>query len=392
MPRALLAASIGALLAFVADALALRLLHPVTFASYLVIFVLAELLLAVFAVAPQLAAVRALAPAVCGGSDLDVVRLTLGVRRLWSLLQRRVGTALLVALLLGVLFLGFSAPVVGVCAVVFCVFALGGRLHLEGALVAGLIRPVSTLVAVSIVPSATVVALLLVLAVLPLGASPAVVSGVRLCGLAAGLLTARGVIAACVPTVGVGIRTVAAQQPVPWDAFWTWTAASLAERSVSVVPLLAVLVLAADPLVAAAYAMAWRASSVVDAGVVVHAVVRPAVAAASARSAPGIRDVCSPSAGVASAALWWTLFVGVLVAGPLTAGDAVLALFFGLPADPFRSYLRWLLVGRLGVVAAGPGAEVLKVGGQHLARCRAAVVIALPALVLAVAFAGRRPR
>ena len=183
----------------------------------------------------------------------------------------------------------------------------------------------SALVAVSIVPAAAAVALLLVLAISPLGASPAVVSSVRLCGLAAGLLTARAVIAACAPIVGVGTRTVAAKQPVPWDVFCTWTAASLAERSVSVVPLLAVLTLVADPLVAAAYAMAWRASSIDDAGVVVHAVVRPAVAAASARSAADI--------------------AGVLVAGPLTAGDAVLALFFGLPAEPFRSYLRWCLVG-----------------------------------------------
>ena len=46
-----------------------------------------------------------------------------------------------------------------------------------------------------------------------------------------------------------------------------------------------------------------------------------------------------------------------------------------------------VVVGRLGVVAAGPGAEVLEVGGQHVARCRAAVAIALPAVALAVGFA-----
>ena len=321
----------------------------------------------------RLAAVRALAPAVCAGSDVDTVRVALGVRWLWSLLQRRVGIALLAVFLAGGFLFGFEVRSAGVCALVFAVFAAAGRLHLEGALVAGLIRPVWTLLAVSVVPAAAAIVLLLVLAASPFGASPAVVSGVRLCALTAGLFTARAIIAACAPIVGVGTRVVADQQAVSWNAFWSWTVASLAERSVSVVPLLAVLTLASDPLVAAAYAMASRASSLVDAGVVVHAVVRPAVAAAFATSGAGIRDLRSPSARAVGAALWWTLFAGVLLAGPLAAAGAVLALFFGLPAEPFRSYLRWFLVGRLGVVAAGPGAEVLEVGGQHAARCRAAV-------------------
>ena len=387
VPRALLAAALGAMLESLADAFALRLLHPATFTSYLVIFVLADLLLAVFAVAPRLAAVRVLAPAICAGSDLDVVRVALGVRRLWSVVQRRVAIALLAVFLAGVLVLGFDVRTAGVSALVFAVFAVAGRLHLEGGLVAGLIRPVWALVTVSVVPPAAAIVLLLLLAVSPLGASPAVVSGVRLCALAAGLLTARAIIAACAPIVGVGTRVAGDRQPLPCPAFWTWTVASLAERSVIVVPLLAVLTVVSDPVLGAAYAMAWRASSIVDAGVVVHAVVRPAVAAASAPSPGPIRDLRSPSARAAAAALWWTLFAGVLLAGPLVAGGAVLAVLFGLPAEPFRSYLRWFVVGRLGVVAAGPGAEVLEVGGQHVARCRAAVAIALPAVALAVGFA-----
>ena len=106
--------------------------------------------------------------------------------------------------------------------------------------------------AVSVVPAAAAIVLLLLLAASPFGASPAVVSGVRLCALAAGLLTARSIIAACAPLVGVGTRLAADRQSLSWIPFWSWTVASLAERSGSVVPLLAVLTLASDPLVAAA--------------------------------------------------------------------------------------------------------------------------------------------
>ena len=59
----------------------------------------------------------------------------------------------------------------------------------------------------------------------------------------------------------------------------------------------------------------------------------------------------------------------------------------GLPATPFRTFLRLFVAGRLLVVAAGPGAEFLEVGGHHRARCRVALAIGLPALLAGVLFA-----
>ena len=141
-----------------------------------------------------------------------------------------------------------------------------------------------------------------------------------------------------------------------------------ADRSLDVVPLLFVLLLA-DPLSAAAYAIARRVSSVVEAGSVSHVVVRPAAAA------------YAPSddrfGAVSSAALWWTLVTSILLAGGVIASAPLLAAVVGIPPDVLVPLVRLWVLLRLLAMAAGPAAELLETGGFILVRVGLTVAGAL---------------
>ena len=351
-------------LALGVDFVALLVLLPTAFAPYLAVLLVVELLLAFFAVAPRLAAVRVLARATLVDDSLDTVRLTVAVRRLWRRLERYVlvaGVVVLVALLL------FASAGLGVLAgigLAFAIFALRGRLELAAGLLAGLLHPNAAIVVSALAPSAVVLVVLSVVFVVEPGASPAFVLGVHALGVGVGLVAARFLLAVHGPAAAVG-ADVASPPPVDFSALCAWTGAALLDRAVGVVPLLAVLVLAGS-VDALAYAMAWRVSALLDAGLLVHAVVRPAVAAATATGSSS--DLVPVSAALArcvvSTALWWTLMFALVVTGPLLALDAYAAVLIGIPVAPFGDLLRLFVLARLVVVALGPGAEVLEVSGH----------------------------
>ena len=95
-----------------------------------------------------------------------------------------------------------------------------------------------------------------------------------------------------------------------------------------------------------------------------------------------------PAVEAASLALSWTLVPAVLAVGALVAAELQVAEMLALPPASFRRFPCVFIVGRLLVVAAGPGAEFLEVGGQHRMRCRVALAVALPALAFWLPFAG----
>ena len=274
-------------LALGVDFVALLVLVPTAFAPYLAVLLVVELLLAFFAVAPRLAAVRVLARATLVDDSLDTVRLTVAVRRLWRRLERYVLVAGVVVLLALLLFASAGLGVLAGIGLAFAIFALRGRLELAAGLLAGLLHPNAAIVVSALAPSAVVLVVLAVVFVVETGASPAFVLGVHALGVGVGLVAARFLLAVHGPAAAVG-ADVASAPPVDFSALCAWTGAALLDRAVGVVPLLAVLVLA-GPVDALAYAMAWRVSALLDAGLLVHAVVRPAVAAATATGSLGGR-------------------------------------------------------------------------------------------------------
>lgn len=136
--------------------------------------------------------------------------------------------------------------------------------------------------------------------------------------------------------------------------------------------------------------MAWRVARVLDATPFVHAVVRPAVAAVTGAQTGLVDAPREPSASLAasartvSAALWWTLLLALLIAGPLLALQGPLAAVFGVDAAVFGSLLRVFVLARLAVVAIGPGAEVLESSGHHRRRLRIALRVGLPGVLAGV--------
>ena len=226
--------------------------------------------------------------------------------------------------------------------------------------------------------------------------SPAAVLAVQAFGVSIGLLVARFVLVSHGPAAAVGAH-VAPAPPVPFRALCAWTGAALLDRAIPLLPLLAVLVFAA-PLDALAYAMAWRVSALLDAGLLVHAVVRPAVAvvtgsvsgsvsADSASTLPVPSHLLSMPVGVASravsGALWWMLMFALVMTGPLLALDSYAAVLFDVLVPLFGDLLRVFVLARLGVVALGPGAEVLEVSGHHVRRFGIVARVALPVVVAA---------
>ena len=368
------------------DFVALLVLVPTAFAPYLAVLLVVELLLAFFAVAPRLAAVRVLARATLVNDSLDTVRLTVAVRRLWRRLERYVLVAGVVVLLALLLFASAGLGVLAGIGLAFAIFALRGRLELAAGLLAGLLHPNAAIVVSALAPSAVVLVVLAVVSVVETGASPAFVLGVHALGVGVGLVAARFLLAVHGPAAAVG-ADVASAPPVDFSALCAWTGAALLDRAVGVVPLLAVLVLA-EPVDALAYAMAWRVSALLDAGLLVHAVVRPAVAAATATATGSSSDLVPVSAALArcvvSTALWWTLMFALVVTGPLLALDAYVAVLIGIPVAPFGDLLRLFVLARLVVVALGPGAEVLEVSGHHALRFGIVARVALPAVLAAV--------
>ena len=375
------------------DFLALVVLAPAPFASYLAVVLVVDLLLAFFAVAPRLAAVRVLAHATLVDASLDAVRLTVSVRRLWRRIERRVlvaGVVLLAGLLV---FAGAGLAAVAGVGIAFALFALRGRLELAAGLLAGLLHPLAALWVSALVPPLVMLAVLTAVVVAAPVASPAAVLGVQALGVAVALVVARFLLAAHGPAAAVDADVVSAP-PVAFSALCAWTGAALLDRSIGVVPLLAVLVVA-GPLDALAYAMAWRVSALLDAGMLVHAVVRPAVAAVTgSASASAVADSPAPfrasadAIGLArravSGALWWTLMFALVVTGPLLALDSYAAALIGVPAVLFGALLRVFVLARLAVVAIGPGAEVLEASGEHARRFGIVARIALPATLVAV--------
>ena len=324
VPAALLLALSGRLLALGVDALALRLLHPLNFSAYLLVMVSAELLLAVFALAAPLAAIRGLSPDIVRGDALRAVRTTLAVRRLWSSVQWGVAVLLLAVFLVVGLVWGLQRALLGAFVLIFGLFAVVGRLQIEAALVAGLLRPCSAIYVASLLPAGVTLLGLFLLAWSTVSFAPVTVVTAHICGALAGLAAARAILALRGPVAAVP-ACLASSDPVPRRALCAWTVASLAERAVPVAPPLGVLALS-EPRVAVAYAMAWRVSGVVDAGVLVHALVRPAVAAgapAGFTAAPG--SVVRPAIEAASLALSWTLVPAVLAAGALVAAELQVA-------------------------------------------------------------------
>lgn len=383
VPRALLLSVVARVSAFAVDVAALLVLAPLAFASYLAVLLVVDLLLAFFAVAPRLAAVRVLARATLTGASLDAVRLTVAVRSLWRRLERRVVLAGLVVAGVLVVFAGAGFAALAGLAVALVLFALRGRLEIAAGLLAGLLRPLAALTVSALLPPLVVLPALVVLLVADVAATPAVVLGVHAAGVAVALLVARFVLVAAAPAAAVA-ADVADAPPVPFSALLAWTGASLVDRAIGVLPLLSVLV-AAAPVEALAYAMAWRVAFVLDAGPLVHAVVRPAVAAVT--GSPGGSVAASDARsrlpelarGAVSAALWWTLVFALLVAGPLVALDAHLAAVFAVDARLFGSLLRLFVLARLLVVPIGPGAEVLESSGHHARRLRIALRVGAPA-------------
>ena len=347
-----------------------------------------DLLLAFFAVAPRLAAVRVLATATLAGAALDTLRLTVAVRRLWRRLERRVLVAGLVLLGVLIVFAGAGLGAVAGIAVALALFALRGRLEIAAGLLAGLLRPLPALAVSALLPPLFVLPALVAVLAGDFAATPALVLAVRAAGVAAGLLVARFLLVAHAPAAAVGAH-VADAPPVPFSALFAWTGASLLDRAVGVLPLLAVLVLAV-PVDALAYAMVWRVAFVLDAGPLVHAVVRPAIAAVTGSPAGSVApsDARCSSAELArravSAALWWTLVFALLTAGPLVAVDVHLAAVFAVDVVLFGSLLRVFVLARLLVVAIGPGAEVLESSGHHARRLRIALRAGAPATVAAI--------
>ena len=371
-------------LALGVDFVALLVLLPTAFAPYLAVLLVVELLLAFFAVAPRLAAVRVLARATLVDDSLDTVRLTVAVRRLWRRLERYVLVAGVVVLLALLLFASAGLGVLAGIGLAFALFALRGRLELAAGLLAGLLHPNAAIVVSALAPSAVVLVVLAVVFVVEPGASPAFVLGVHALGVGVGLVAARFLLAVHGPAAAVG-ADVASAPPVDFSALCAWTGAALLDRAVGVVPLLAVLVLA-GPVDALAYAMAWRVSALLDAGLLVHAVVRPAVAAATATgsSSDSVPVSAALARRVVSTALWWTLMFALVVTGPLLALDAYVVVLIGIPVAPFGDLLRLFVLARLVVVALGPGAEVLEVSGHHALRFGIVARVALPAVLAAV--------
>ena len=257
---------------------ALLVLAPPAFASCLAVLLVVDLLLAFFAVAPRLAAVRILARATLVDASLDAVRLTVAVRRLWRRIEQRVlvaGPVLLAGLLL---FAGAGLAAVAGVGIAFLLFALRGRFELVAGLLAGRLHPVAALSVSALVPPLVMLVVLTVVVVTGPGAAAAAVLGVQALAVAVGLVVARFLLAAHGPAAAVGADVTSAP-PVAFSALCAWTGAALLDRAIGVLPLLAVLVVAL-PLDAFAYAMAWRVSTtLLDAGLLLHAVVRPAVAA-----------------------------------------------------------------------------------------------------------------
>ncbi len=319
VPPALALSVVARAVAVAVDFLALVVLGPAAFASYLFVLLVVELLLAFFGVAPRLAAVRVLARATFVDASLDAVRLTVAVRRLWRRIERYVLVAGLV--LLAALFVLADAGLGAVTSigVAFLLFALRGRVELAAGLLAGILRPLAALFVSALAPHLVLLVLLVVLVLDGSPFSPAAVLLTHAFGVSIGLLVARFVLVAHGPAAAVGVD-VAPAQPVPFRALCAWTGAALLDRAIPFLPLLAVLVFA-DPLDALAYAMAWRVSALLDAGLFVHAVVRPAVAVVTGSASGSVSadppSTSAPSAGpsvplgvasrAVSGALWWTL-------------------------------------------------------------------------------------
>ena len=390
VPRALVVVVAAHLLDVAVDVAVFLVLTVSGFASYLVVLLLVELLLAVFAVAPRLSAVRRLAAVAPASDPLRTVRVAASVRRLWRRVERGVLLGGVIVLLGVVSFADFGIAAAGAVVFALALFALRGGVESGAGLLAGALRPLAALGVSAVVPPAVVLVLLAASLAVGLNVPPAAVFGTHLAGAAVALAALRSLLVLERPAAALDPRLVDSSPGSP-GVLAVWTAASLAERSVTVVPLLVVLVVV-EPAASVAYAMAWRVSAIVDAVLMVHVLVRPAVAAAlaggvSARSGVVVGRLFP----VTSAVLWWTLVAALLAAGPVVALDRFLALFFGVPSDLFSALLRLFVAGRLLVVSAGPGAELLAVGGCHLQRFRIAVgsaAAALPAAAL-LAVAGR---
>ena len=360
-------------LALGVDFVALLVLVPTAFAPYLALLLVVELLLAFFAVAPRLAAVRVLARATLVDDSLDTVRLTVAVRRLWRRLERYVLAAGVLVLLALLLFASAGLGVLAGIGLAFAIFALRGRLELAAGLLAGLLHPNAANRRFSVGA---------------FGGRPRRPLGClrRRDRRVAGVRSWRTCTWCRRRSGGRAFGAdVASAPPVDFSALCAWTGAALLDRAVGVVPLLAVLVLA-GPVDALAYAMAWRVSALLDAGLLVHAVVRPAVAAATAAGSSSDSVPVSDALArcVVSTALWWTLMFALVVTGPLLALDAYAAVLIGIPVSPFGDLLRLFVLARLVVVALGPGAEVLEVSGHHVLRFGIVARVALPAVLAAV--------
>lgn len=374
VPRLLLIAWSSAAVAAVVDVLAFLLLDSVAFSTYLLFFVLIELLLTVVAQPAALAATRSVAPlAVARASTVRLASAVLAVRSLWRVLWGRTVVALLAAGTLAVLFRYVDVPVVLTLGLAAAVFVARGRLEVDGGIVAGLLCPASALAIASLLPRVVTAAFFFAFLDLP-AVSPALLYVVHLAGAAVALIAARYLLFRLAPAANApaGVAVVA---PASWASLRYWSAAAIADRALDALPLVGVLVWV-DPAAAAAYALARRLAGVIDAGLIAHVVTRPAAAAgfASSVTAASRSDSTAPVLpGVARDALWFTLVPALVLAGPVVAAARPVGEVLGVPGVLFSQLVRLFVVFRILVVAAGPGAELLELGGHERTRVRLAV-------------------
>ena len=374
VPRLLLIAWSTALVDVLLDALAFLILAPEAFTAYLAVLVLVELLLTVVAQPAALAATRSVAPLAIGGaSTVRLAAAALAVRTLWRVLRFRT-----VVLVLGLAAASVAlravdfAPFVTL-AVVCAAFVARGRLAVDTGLIAGLLCPTAALSIASLLPAGW--ALLFFIALLDRASvSPSVLYLVHLIAVGLALAAARYLLFRLSPATNVP-SSVARVAPASWSSLRSWSLAAVADRALDALPLVAVL-LWADPAAAAAYTLARRVAGVIDTGLIAHVVVRPAAAGVlrsidleSRTPAAASRELPS----VARDALWWTLVVALVLAGPVVASASPIAERLGVPALLFAYVVRVFVVFRLVVVAAGPGAEVLELAGHERVRGRLAL-------------------